>query len=51
MDGTVTVPTADAAFKEKDAEVMKARELMIKPSRDGYVDLMLSMSDVNHLIW
>ena len=42
MDSTVTVPTADAVLKEKDAEVVKARELMIKPNKDGYVDLMLS---------
>ena len=46
MDGTVTVPTADELHKEKDADIMKARELMIKLNRAGYVDLMLSMSNV-----
>ena len=51
MDGTVTVPSAEKLPKEKDAEVMKAGELTIKLNRAGYVDLMLSMSDVNHFIW
>ena len=46
MDGTVTVPTADKLLKEKDAEVVKAGELMTKVNIAGYVDLMLSMSDV-----
>ena len=51
MDGAVTVPTADKFLKEKDADVSKARELMIKLNRAGYVDLMLLMSDVKSLIW
>ena len=46
MDGTVTVPTADKLLKEKDAEVVKAGELMTKANIAGYVDLMLSMSAV-----
>ena len=46
MDGTVTVPAADAVLEEKDAEVTKAGELMIKLNRAGYVGLMFSMSDV-----
>ena len=46
MDHTVTVPTPDELLKEKDAEVPKARELTIKLNQAGYVDLMLSMSDV-----
>ena len=33
MDGTVTVPTPDAALKEKDAEVAEATELTIKLNR------------------
>ena len=45
MDGTVTVPTADTELKEKDEEVMKARELMIKLNRAGYVFLMHLMSN------
>ena len=38
MDGTVTVPTADKLFKEKDAEVAKAGELLIKLNRAGFMD-------------
>ena len=44
--GRVTVPTPDELLKEKDEEVIKARQLMIKLNGAGYVDLMLSMSDV-----
>ena len=35
MNSTVTVPTADKLLKEKDAEVMKAGALIIKPNRAG----------------
>ena len=37
MDVTVTVPTAEL-LKEKDTEVVKAREIMINLNRAGYVD-------------
>ena len=33
MDGTVTVPTADAVLKEKGPEVVKAGELTIRCSQ------------------
>ena len=46
MNGTVTVPTADTLLEEKDEEVLKAGELMIKLNRAGYVDLMLLMDNV-----
>ena len=41
MDGTVTVPTPDELLKEKDKEVTKARQTMIKLDRAGYVDLIV----------
>ena len=46
MDGTVTLPTADKLLKEKDEEVTKAGQIMIKLNQAGYVDLMLLMSNV-----
>ena len=40
MNGTVTIPTADELLEEKDVEVMKAGELMIKLNRARYMDLI-----------
>ena len=46
LDSTLTVPTLDELLKEKDNAVVKAGQMTIKLNKDGYVDLMLSMSNV-----